>query len=127
MPDGESGQSCGVLELEGTSMLRGPISERSYPWAAEPARLNGSIRHRLSGEGSGGELERCLRWGSSWSDRRRHRRKTHAGQVVPYRNLIGERGHEAHATAAVGAVSLKCWRSPRYRNRANQKPVLGSL
>ena len=49
-------------------MVRGLISERSYPWAVEPAGLNGSIRHRLSGEGSGGELERCLRWGSSWSD-----------------------------------------------------------
>ena len=65
--------------------------------------LNDSIQHQLSGEGSGGELERCLRWGSSWSDRRRQRRKTHAGQVVPYRHLIGERGDEAHATAAVGA------------------------
>ena len=44
-------------------MVRGLISERSYPWAVEPAGLNGSIRHRLSGEGSGGELERCLRRG----------------------------------------------------------------
>ncbi len=42
-------------------MVRGLISERSYPWAVEPAGLNGSIRHRLSGEGSGGELE-CMRW-----------------------------------------------------------------
>ena len=48
-------------------MVRGLISERSYPWAVEPAGLNGSIQHQLSGEGSGGELERCLRWGSSWS------------------------------------------------------------
>jgi hypothetical protein len=71
VPDGESGQSCGVVELEGHSMVRGLISERSYPWAVEPSGLNGSIRHRLSGEGSGGELERCLRWGSNWSDRRR--------------------------------------------------------
>jgi len=44
-------------------MVRGLISERSYPWTVEPAGLNGSIRHRLSGEGSGGKLERCLRWG----------------------------------------------------------------
>ena len=28
-------------------MVRGLISERSYPWAVEPAGLNGSIRHRL--------------------------------------------------------------------------------
>ena len=33
----------------------------------------------------------------------RRRRKTDACQVVPYRNLIGERGDEAHATAAAGA------------------------
>ena len=52
-------------------MVRGLISERSYPWAVEPAGLNGSIRPILSGEGSGGgELERCLRWGSRWSDAR---------------------------------------------------------
>ena len=37
-------------------MVRGLISERSYPWAVEPAGLNGSIRPRISGEGSGGEL-----------------------------------------------------------------------
>jgi len=49
-------------------MVRGLFSERSYPRAVEPAGLNGSIRHRLSGEGSGGELERCLRSGSGWSD-----------------------------------------------------------
>ena len=42
---------------------------------------------------------------SSWSDRRRHRRKTDACQVVPYRNLIGERGDEAHATAAVSLMN----------------------
>ena len=84
-------------------MVRGLISERSYPCTVEPAGLNGSIRPRLSGEGSGGEPERCLRWGSSGSDRRRHRRKTDVGQVVPYRTLIVERGDEAHATAAVGA------------------------
>ena len=41
-----------------------------------------------------------------WSDRRRQRRKTDACQVVPYRNLIGERGDEAHATAA-GPLMLK--------------------
>ena len=70
-------------------MVRGLIFERSYPWAVEPAGLNGSIRHRLSSEGSGGELERCLR--SSWSDRQRQRRQTDAGQVVRYRHLIGER------------------------------------
>ena len=46
-------------------MVRGLISERSYPWAVEPAALNGSSRHRRAGEGSGGELERCLRWRSS--------------------------------------------------------------
>ena len=39
-------------------MVRGLISERSYPWAVEPAGLNGSIRLRLPGKGSGGELER---------------------------------------------------------------------
>jgi hypothetical protein len=47
-------------------MVRGLISERSYPCTVEPARLNGSIRHQLSGEGSGGELERCLSGRSSW-------------------------------------------------------------
>ena len=52
-------------------MVRGLISERSYAWAVEPAAVNGSIQHQLSGEGSGGELERCLRARSSWSDRRR--------------------------------------------------------
>ena len=41
-------------------MVRGLISERSYPWAVEPAGLNGSIRPRLSGEDSGGELERWV-------------------------------------------------------------------
>ena len=61
VPDGESGQSCGSWNWRDTSMVRGLISERSYPWAVEPAGLNGSIRHRLSDEGSGGELERCLR------------------------------------------------------------------
>ena len=38
-------------------MVRGLISERSYPWAVEAAGLNGSIPHRLLGEGSGGELD----------------------------------------------------------------------
>ena len=56
VPDGESGRSCGVPELEGHQYGAGLTSERSYPWAVEPAGLNGSIR--LSGEGSGGELER---------------------------------------------------------------------
>ena len=51
-------------------MVLGLISERNYRWALEPAGPNGSIRHKLSGEGSVGELERCLRWRSSWSDRR---------------------------------------------------------
>ena len=41
-------------------MVRGLISERSYPWAVEPAGFNGSIRPRLSGEGPGGELERWV-------------------------------------------------------------------
>jgi|AP95_1055475.scaffolds.fasta_scaffold57738_2 hypothetical protein len=75
------GRAVRSWSWRGTSMVRGLISECSYPWAVEPAGLNGSIRHQLSGEGSGGELERCLRWGSSWSDRRRHRRKTDACQV----------------------------------------------
>ena len=39
VPDGESGQSCGVLELEGHQYGGGLISERSYPWAVEPAGL----------------------------------------------------------------------------------------
>ena len=43
-------------------MVRGLISERSYPWAVEPAGLNGSIRHRFSGEGSGGEAFLPLGW-----------------------------------------------------------------
>ena len=107
--------------------MHGLISECSYPWAVEPAGLNGSIRHQLSGEGSGGELERCLRWGSSWSDRRRHRRKTHAGQVVPYRNLIGERGHEAHATAAVGAKGAVKVKNPGAKSSpcSAMRPSLG--
>ena len=92
VPDGESEQSCGSWNWRDTSMMRGLISERSYPWAVEPVGLNDSSQHQFSGEGSGGELERCLTWGSSWSDRPQHRRKTHAGQVVPYRHLIGERG-----------------------------------
>ena len=49
-------------------MVRGLISERSYPCTVEPARLNGSIRPILSGEGSGGELERCLGWRSELED-----------------------------------------------------------
>jgi len=32
VPDGESGQSCGVRSWKGTSMVRRLISERSYPW-----------------------------------------------------------------------------------------------
>ena len=38
--DGESGQSCAVLELEEHQYGRGLISERSYPWAIEPAGLH---------------------------------------------------------------------------------------
>ena len=57
-------RAVGSWSWNGTSMVRGLISERSYPWAVEPAGLNGSIRPILSGEGSGGELERCLRWRS---------------------------------------------------------------
>ena len=72
VPDSECGQSVESWSWRSNNMVRGLISERSYPWAVEPAGLNGSIQHQLSG-GSGGELERCLRWGSSWSDRRRHR------------------------------------------------------
>ena len=41
-------------------MVRGLISERSCQWAVDPAGLNGSIRPRLSGEDSGGELERWV-------------------------------------------------------------------
>ena len=59
---GEYGQSCGVMELEGHQYGPWLISERSYPWTVEPAGLNSSIWPILSGEGSGGELERCLRW-----------------------------------------------------------------
>ena len=44
VPDGESGQSCRVLVPEGHHMVRGLISERSYPWAVEPAGLNDSVR-----------------------------------------------------------------------------------
>ena len=47
VPDGESEQSCAVLELEGHQYGRGLISERSYPSAVEPAALNGSIRERV--------------------------------------------------------------------------------
>jgi hypothetical protein len=32
-------------------MVRGLISERGYPWTVEPARLNGSIRHRKAAAG----------------------------------------------------------------------------
>ena len=49
-------------------MVRGLISERSYPWAVEPAGLNGSIQHQLSGEGSGGEVEALLRLGAHLHD-----------------------------------------------------------
>ena len=40
VPDGESGQSCAVLELEEHQYGRGLISECSYPWAIEPAGLH---------------------------------------------------------------------------------------
>jgi len=71
VPAASPGRAVGSWSWRGTSMVRGLISERSYPWAVEPAGLNGSIRPILSGEGSGGgELERCLRWGSRWSDAR---------------------------------------------------------
>ena len=65
--------------------------------------------------------------GSSWSDRRGHRRKTDACQVMPYRNLIDERGDEAHATAAAeakGAVNVK---NPGEKNRpcSAMRPTLG--
>ena len=36
-------------------MVRGLISERSYPWAVEPVRLNGSIRHRKAAAGRASE------------------------------------------------------------------------
>ena len=36
-------------------MARGLISERGYPWAVEPARLNGSIRHRKAAAGRASE------------------------------------------------------------------------
>ncbi len=54
VPDGDSGQSVGSWSWRGTRMVRGLISERSYPWAVEPAGLNGSIRPIFSGEGSAG-------------------------------------------------------------------------
>ena len=62
VPDGESGQSCGELELEWDQYGEWPDFSVQLAVAVEPAGLNGWIRHRLSGEGSGGELERCLRW-----------------------------------------------------------------
>jgi hypothetical protein len=36
VPGGESGQSCGPLELEGYQYGAWLISERSYQWAADP-------------------------------------------------------------------------------------------
>jgi len=42
------GRAVGSWSWRGTRRVRGLISERSYPWAVEPAGLNGSIRHRLS-------------------------------------------------------------------------------
>ena len=58
VPDSECGQSVESWSWRSNNMVRGLISERSYPWAVKPPGLNGSIRHRLSGEGSGGELQR---------------------------------------------------------------------
>jgi hypothetical protein len=40
-------RAVGSWSWNGTSMLRGLISERSYPSAVEPAALNGSIRERV--------------------------------------------------------------------------------
>ena len=57
-------------------MVRGLISERSYPWTVEPAGLNSSIWPILSGEGSGGELERCLVLPND--DRRERRSRSNA-------------------------------------------------
>ena len=74
------------------------------------------------------ELERCLRWGSSWSGRRRHPRKTDACQVVPYRNLIGERGDEAYATAdRLGEGCRQVQKNPREKStpRSAMRPSLG--
>ena len=53
------GRAVGSWSWRSNNMVRGLISERSYPWTVEPAGLNGSLRHRLAGEGSGGELEPC--------------------------------------------------------------------
>ena len=36
------GRAVGSWSWRGTSMVRCLISERSYPWALEPAGLNGS-------------------------------------------------------------------------------------
>jgi hypothetical protein len=41
------GRAVRSWSWRGTSMVRGLISERSYPWAVEPAGLNGSIRERV--------------------------------------------------------------------------------
>ena len=38
------GRAVRSWSWRGTSMVRGLISERSYPWAVEPAGLNGSVR-----------------------------------------------------------------------------------
>ena len=45
------GRAVESWSWRGTSMVRGLIAERSYPWAVKPAGLNGSIRHRLSAQG----------------------------------------------------------------------------
>ena len=66
-----------------------------------------------------------MRW--RWSDRRRHRRKTDVGQVVPDRKLIGERGDEAHATAAAGAKGAVNVKNPGEKSspRPAMRPSLG--
>ncbi len=95
-------------------MVRGLISERSYPLAVKPAGLNGSIRHQLSGEGSGGELERCLRWGSRVSAAMKRMLPPQLGQRVPSMSRIPAR-RAAHVrrcdrawaeTSAVGSRGL---------------------
>ena len=73
-------------------MVRGLFSECSYPWAVKPAGLNGSIRHRLSGEGSGGELELCLRWGLKLERSAAAPPEDRRLSGSAYRDLIGERG-----------------------------------
>ncbi len=48
------------------------------------------------------EFKLSLRRGSSWGDRRRVSRPSDALEVVTYRDLIGERGDEAHAAPQAG-------------------------